>query len=319
MSTPTPHTIAFIGFDKVQLLDFAGPLECFHIANEILQYDHYHTSVIAESSRFKTESYVTISADALLAEAESFDTLVIPGGEGSRIKEIAAPIQEWLNHHINQCGRVLSVCTGIFLLAHHSYLHHKEVVTHWAFAEQLQQNYPLLKVNHERLFIKQENFYSAAGILSGIDLALHVIEEDHGVDVAAHVAKYLVTYLKRSGYQSQFSQPLQLQSANNSHLKRANDWINANIHNPITVTELAEAVHLSERHLNRLIQQHYFMGTAAYIEHLKLEQSKVLLSYSQHNIDVIAKEVGYASAASFRRGFKRKYGIAPQSYQKRFA
>ncbi len=312
------HKIAFLGFDRIQLLDLVGPLESFLTANRIIKDKLYQTFIIGETDRFTSESNISVLTDRQLGEDVEIDTLFIPGGVGARIAEISTPFRQWIDANFDRIERIVTVCTGLFLIADHPYLENKEVVTHWGYSEKLQNLYPQLKVNHERLFIKQGKFYSAAGILSGIDLALNLIEEDHGVDVASFTAKYLVTYLKRSGHQSQFSEPLKFQSHNNGHLDRVNRWLNENHDKFFTVEELADQVHISERHLNRLIQAHFHMTAAKYIEHIKLEQSKVYLAKNNILIETVSEQLGYGSADSFRRSFKRKYGITPQSYIKRF-
>ena len=323
MSTATPHQIAFLGFDQIQLLDLVGPLEAFQIANQAHAGPGYETFILAEKSKFVSESKITLQSDCVLKSChpksnKKIDTLFIPGGAGTRVAQITSPIKSWLTDNFDRIERVVTVCTGIFIAAELPYLANKEVVTHWGFVDKLQQGYPLLKVNRDRLFIKQGKFFSAAGILSGIDLALNLIERDYGVDVAAYTAKYLVTYLKRSGHQSQFSEPLKFQSANNSHMDRVNRCLMGSYETPITVAQLAEQVHISERHLNRLIKTHFHMSASKYIEHIKLEQSKIYLTKNNTSVEVAAAKVGYSSSDSFRRSFKRKYGIAPHSYQMRF-
>lgn len=318
MNLKSTHKIALLGFNRVQLLDLVGPLESFVIANEDVTGPRYETFIISENEHFVSESNIKVLTDYRLSDNPPIDTLIIPGGAGTRIAEIAEPVRAWLNENFERFQRVVTVCTGMFIVGDHPYLDDKEVVTHWAFSDKLQKMYPKLKVNHERLFIKQGKFYSAAGILSGIDLALNIIEEDHGIDVASYTAKYLVTYLKRSGYQSQFSEPLKFQAHNNDHLNRINRWLNDNHSMATTVSELAEKIHISERHLNRLVKKHFHMSAAKYIEHIKLEQSKIYLTKKSTPIESVSLLVGYASADAFRRSFKRKYGIAPGSYQRRF-
>ena len=312
------HNIAFVGFDRVQLLDLAGPLESFQIANESIQNTPYRTFIVSENRQFRSESGIGISADFTFGDHPQIHTMIIPGGAGSRVPEIADPVTQWISNNYDSVERVVTVCTGMFLIGNLEQLHGKEVVTHWGYLEKLQKRFPHLKVNRERLFLQQGKFYSAAGILSGIDLALNLIEQDHGVDLASFCAKYLVTYLKRSGHQSQFSEPLKFQAENNSHLDRINRWLNENHSEHVTVHGLAEKIHLSERHLNRLVKSHFHMSAAKYIEHVKLEQAKIYLAKKNTTVERTSQMVGYTSADAFRRSFKRKYGIAPQSYQQRF-
>jgi transcriptional regulator GlxA family with amidase domain len=318
METLNQHNVAFLGFDKIQLLDLIGPLEAFAIANEALHGRPYQSFILSENKTFTSESRVTLASDYQLDNHPPIHTLIIPGGLGTRDPQITHPVRHWIDSQFDNIERVVSVCTGIFILADHAYLHGKEVVTHWGYANRLQQLFPALKVNHDRLFIRQGKFYSAAGVLSGIDLALHLIETDHSVDVAAYVAKYLVTYLKRSGNQSQFSEPLKFQTSHNSHLERINRWLVEHFSESVTVAHLAEQVHVSERHLNRLIKKHFNMSAGKYIEHIKLEQSKIYLTRNSASVEATSAMVGYTSPDAFRRSFKRKYGIAPHSYQLRF-
>jgi len=319
------HNVVFLGFDHIQLLDLAGPLETFQIANEAPNGANYKTYIVSENDSFKSASGMQIKSDYKLEQFDhrdnapfTIDTLVIPGGAGSRVPEVSKPVTKWITRNFDAIERVVTVCTGLFFIGDLPFLNGKEVVTHWAYLDKLQNKFPNLIVNRDRLFLKQGKFYSAAGILSGIDLSLNLIEEDHGVDVASFCAKYLVTYLKRSGHQSQFSEPLKFQAHNNSHLDRVNRWLNENISEPTTVQVLSEKIHLSERHLNRLVKAHFHMSAAKYIEHVKLEQSKIYLSKKSASVEETSDLVGYTSADAFRRSFKRKYGIAPQSYRQRF-
>jgi len=312
------HNIAFLGFDKIQLLDLVGPLEAFATANGLVGGRKYNCFIVSENPTFTSDSQIRVLSDFQFNDTPEIDTLIIPGGAGTRVSAISSPIRLWVDQHFDTIPRIVTVCTGLFLLADHPYLENREVVTHWAYADQLQKQFPQLKVNHDRLFVQQGKFFSAAGILSGIDLALNLIETDHDVDVAAQVAKYLVTYLKRSGHQSQFSEPLKFQSSNNSHIAKVNRWLTDNQAVSVTVALLADAVHVSERHLNRLIQTHFHMSAGKYIEHVKLEQSKIYLNKRETSIEVAAFKVGYSSSDAFRRSFKRKYGISPHSYQLRF-
>ncbi len=318
MNTKHSHHVAFLGFNQVQLLDLIGPMEAFNIANELTEHAYYQTFIISEFDSFISDSKVRVMSDCLLTEAPQIDTLFIAGGSGTRNPEVYLPINQWLIDQFNAIERVVTVCTGAFMIGNHPYLAGKEVVTHWAFADLLQRQFPQLLVNHERLFIQQGKFYSSAGILSGIDLALNLIETDHGVNTAASVARYLVTYLKRAGHQSQFSEPLKFQSVNNSHLERMNQWLLSNIAKTITVDDLAARTCISSRQLNRLTHKHYRMSASKYIEHIKLEHAKIYLSKKNVSIDAVSDLTGFGSAVSFRRSFKRKYGIAPSSYQLRF-
>ena len=313
------HNVAFLGFDRIQLLDLIGPMEALNIANKRVGGPGYNTFIISEKQAFSSESHVRVASDYLLSDSPRIDTLFISGGAGTRVDEIKEPIRAWLDPLFADIKRVVSVCTGVFMVADNPYLDGKEVVTHWAYAALLEKTYPQLVVNHESLYVKQDRFYSSAGILSGIDLALNLIEEDYDASVATVVAQYLVTYLKRAGHQSQFSEPLKFQSSRNTHIDRMHQWLMDNYEKEVTVEQLAEHIGVSPRHLNRLVRTHFLMSASKYIEHIKLEQSKIYLSQKDIAVEKVASMVGYRSSDSFRRSFRRKYGIVPSAYQQRFS
>ena len=313
------HHVAFLGFDRIQLLDLVGPLEALEIANRRIEGPGYRCFILSEAGHFTSESRIRVASDYQFSNCSRVDTLFIAGGAGTRDEDIRGPIQKWLKKHLHSFQRIVTVCTGAFMIADLPELQGKEVVTHWAFADLLQKTYPQLRVNQERLYIKQGKFYSSAGILSGIDLALNIIEEDYDAGVAVYAAQYLVTYLKRAGHQSQFSEPLKFQSSRNGHIDRMHQWLIDHYQQEVTVEQLAEQIGVSPRHLNRLVQTHFLMSASKYIEHIKLEQSKIYLGKKDIAVEQVAAMVGFKSSDSFRRSFRRKYGIVPSTYQLRFS
>lgn len=312
------HRIGFVAYDGIQMLDLVGPLESFALVKH-QDVPAYETCVVGPSRQITSETGIAISCDYLLEDAPSFNTLVIPGGTGARMPEVQKSLKPWLTQQFSQTQRIICVCTGVFLVADFPQLQGMTVTTHWDYAEQLQRLHPHLKVCADSLFVQNDRFFSSAGVLSGIDLALHIVELDHGAQVAASTAQYLVTYLKRSGYQSQFSDPLKFQSIDNNRLKRAHQWLLDNLNKPITVSDFANSQGLSERHFNRLVNQHHNMSARHWLEHIRLEQAKIFLSHSHSSIKSVAFQVGYGSADSFRRAFKRKFGIEPSAWRQNFS
>lgn len=318
MTTPCPHRIGFLAYDDIQLLDLVGPLECFDLIKADAE-PLYESCIIAPRKKIRSETGIQIEADYTFADAPSIDTLVIPGGTGARQQATKALIQPYLQEQCNLGKRIVCICTGVFLAADLPRLRGLTVTTHWHFAEELKHRYPHLIVDADRLFIQHDRFYSSAGVLSGIDLALHIIEQDHGVRVATSAAKYLVTYFKRAGHQSQFSESLKFQSIDNDRLQKVYMWLQDNLHKPVSVTDLAAQCAMSDRHFNRLVQQHYQMTARAWLEHIKLEQAKIFLSDASKSIKSVAFQVGYQSSDSFGRAFKRKYGIEPDLWRQYFS
>src|SRR5262249_21639548 len=208
--------VGLIGYDRVQALDLFGPTDAFTIAE--IETDHgnreaaYEVLILAASKNpFRTESGVCCEPHPTLRNAPPLDTLIVPGGKGSRVDRVAVPIAAWISAHAKQIRRIASVCTGIYILARTGLLDGRRVTTHWRFAPDVAKRFPKLDVDHSALFLKDGAFYTAGGITSSIDLALALIEEDYGARIALAVARELVVYLKRPGGQAQFSEPLEFQ------------------------------------------------------------------------------------------------------------
>lgn len=318
MSSSPPHRIGFLAYNDIQLLDLVGPLECFSLI-QLNNKPVYDCCIIAPQKKIKSETGIQLEADFDFGDAPDIDTLVIPGGTGARQEVTEQLVSPFLNKIAAKDKRIVCICTGVFLAAKLPQLKGLKVTTHWHFAEELQRRHPHLKVDADRLFIQQDSVFSSAGVLSGIDLALHIVEQDYGVSAATSAAKYLVTYFKRSGNQSQFSEPLKFQSIDNNRLRMGYQWLLDNLQKPISVSDLAAQCAMSDRHFNRLVQQHYKMTARAWLEHIKLEQAKTFLSSSAKSIKNVAFQVGYQSSDSFRRAFKRKYGIEPSLWQQYFS
>ena len=168
----------------------------------------------------------------------------------------------------------------------------------------------------EPLFIQQENIWSSAGVLSGVDLALAVIKQDHGNTIAAQVAKELVIYVQRSGHQSQYSDMLKLQSGESAKLAPLLDWLKENVNNAINVAQMANKIHLSERQLTRLFKQHLNSTPSNYFRELKLNYARDLLSTETISMQNVATKIGFNSYDSFRRAFYKQFGVSPSTYLK---
>lgn len=312
------HRVAFLGFNDIQLLDLTGPMETFQLANDFTKTPFYHCFSIALEDRFSSEGGLTVCSDHLLGEQVDFDTLVVPGGKGARSPDYKRTIAPFLQSVLNSNKRIITVCTGLFLLAGLEGMQGKKVTTHWQYSGQLAKDFPDLRVTNDNLYTQEDNFFSSAGILSGIDLSLRIIELDLNPQIAAKVAKQLVTYLRRSGHQSQFSESLKFQSIENDKLRRIHTWLLENPSHSGEVNDIAEANFISPRHLNRLAQKHLKLTAKSFVEHVKLEHSKILLEHTNALIKSVAHQLGYSSTDSFTRAFKRKYGVGPQQYQQHF-
>lgn len=322
----TKKRIGILGYNDVQALDIVGPVDAFSVASSHLasgrpgQAPAYEVMVLGLNHRaFKAESGIVFLPHRTLKSAPLLDTVIIPGGRALRLDPaVNEYIASWLKGHARRIRRVASVCTGIYALAPTGLLDGRMVTTHWRFAGEVGRLFPKLRVDPNALFIKDEQFYTAAGITAGIDLSLALIEEDYGRQVALTVARDLVVYLKRPGGQEQYSEPLQFQMKSNDHISDLIPWIIAHLNQDLSVERLAERACLSPRHFTRRFKRAFGTTPGEFAQGVRLDEARRRLSSSDATIEGVADSVGFASADSFRRAFERRFGIAPSVYRGRF-
>jgi transcriptional regulator GlxA family with amidase domain len=315
--------VGVIGYDGVSALDLLGPIEAFSAAvtdpASGTRAKYYETKILGLTGKpFVSESGVRITPHCALAKAPPLDTLIIPGGCGLRRPELQAPVAKWVAARAARIRRIASVCTGIYGLAPTGLLDGRRVTTHWRFARDVARQFPRLEVDPDPLFIKDGGFYTSAGITAGIDLALALIEEDHGEQVALAVARELVVYLKRPGGQEQYSEPLRFQLQSIDQFADLAAWIPAHLRSDLSVRALAARAKLSVRQFSRRFVDEFQITPAAFIEATRLAEGCRRLTSRSRSIKAIASSIGFASADAFRRAFVRQYGIAPSSYRARF-
>jgi transcriptional regulator GlxA family with amidase domain len=311
--------IGFVGFDGLTALDLIGPLEAFAVASTTAA-PRYECQIFGVTSRpFRAESGVVMQPHASLAEAPRLDTLIVPGGSGLREPVTNARIVDWIRTRAASTRRIASVCTGIYGLAPTGLLDGRRVTTHWNFARDVAERFPALRVQAERLFIKDGKYFTAAGVTSGIDLALALIEADHGTRLAVAAARELIVYLKRNGGQAQYSGPLQLQASSRDSLGALTSWIAAHLDAPLTTETLAQRAHLSARQLHRRFRAELGRTPAQVVERLRMDAARDRLDEPRHSIEGVARATGYRSADVFRRVFMRHFGVSPSDYRRRFA
>lgn len=214
--------------------------------------------------------------------------------------------------------RIAAVCTGAYAIAQTGLLDGRKVTTHWRFADDFAARFPKLRVQANSLYVKDGAFYSSAGITAGIDLSLALIEEDFGPHVALEVARDLVVYLKRSGGQEQYSEPLQFQSQAQDRLADVAAWIANNLTEDLSVERLAQKANVCPRHFTRLFRQSFGSSAADFVEKLRLGEARRLLGERASRVEQVAAAVGFASTDAFRRAFERRLGLSPSQYRGRF-
>ncbi|HXS49707.1 MAG TPA: GlxA family transcriptional regulator [Sphingomicrobium sp.] len=315
-----PKRIGFLAFDGVTLLDLVGPFEVFATANQLSGEALYQTCLIGEVRRpIRADSGFSFHAQLPLDEAGSFDTIVIPGGPGLRVKETNATVAAWLKVHAPETRRIVSVCTGLYGVAAAGLLDGRTATTHWNHAEDAARRFPKVRMDAARLYHEDPPFFTSAGITAGIDLCLALVEQDHGSALALDVAREMVVYLKRPGDQLQYSEPLRFQVRSIGRLQRLADWIPGHLPENLSVASLAARAGMGARHFARVFRDTFGETPARYVETLRLEQARERLLQSGRSIESIADSVGYRSADVFRRAFERRYGVSPAHYVRTFA
>lgn len=318
-----PIRVGLVGYDGIQGLDLIGPSDAFTIAKTSVENGQsqpgYEVVVLGLTNKpFRAESGVLLHPHTTLAQAPSLDTLIIPGGKGTRVPDINAPVARFVASRASRIRRIATVCTGIYMVAPTGLLDGKTVTTHWRFATDVARRFPKLNVNHDALFLKDGPFYTSGGITASIDLSLALIEEDYGPRVALAVARDLVVYLKRSGGQKQYSEPLEFQINSTDRFAELAVWMVDHLRENLSLEALAKRACLSPRHFARRFKQAFGGTPAAFVENFRLDEARRRLTERTQTIETVAESVGFHSDDSFRRAFQRRFGVNPGAYRTGF-
>lgn len=313
----TSRQIVFIVPPKVHLLDLNGPAHIFyearaHAASLTLQFVNCVVGSEIESSaglyfsQLKEFNNISLTAN---------DWIFIPGLESSimlndSFLEDLHPFLEWLKQQALQGVQICSVCTGAFLVAEAGLLNYKNCTTHWKYIDVFQKRYPETEVLPDRLFVKSENFYSSAGVASGIDLALYVLEQCYGSAFAADIAKEVVVYLRRTDADPQLSVFLQYRNHMDQRIHKIQDLLAQHLEKPLTIEAIAEAVHMSPRNVTRLFKKTTHITPGQYIEKLRVEKAIQLLT-DGHKVAYVASLCGLKSTNQLRSLMKKYRGLLP--------
>jgi transcriptional regulator GlxA family with amidase domain len=246
------------------------------------------------------------------------DTLLVAGGTSIEQDEINIEAVRWLRKVAGRIRRIGSVCTGAMLLARAGLLDGRRATTHWNWCHVLIKRAPRANVDPDPIFIRDENVYTSAGVTAGMDLALALVEEDHGSQLALQVARNLVLYLRRPGGQSQFSAALSLQLTDRKPLRELEAWMLDNLNQPLTVPLLAQRVAMSPRNFARVFTRELKTTPAKFVERLRVETARRRLEESQISMETIASECGFGNVNSMRNAFQRTLRIPPGQYRRHF-
>jgi transcriptional regulator GlxA family with amidase domain len=313
--------IALLVCPNVQLLDVAGPTDVFaEAARQLGRRWAYRLQLISTEGReVRSSSGLSLVADSTIATHRgAIDTLLVAGSpdvDGFAGDERAST---WLRRQAGQVRRIGSVCSGAFLLGAAGLLDGKRVTTHWNFAARLSAQFPLARVDADAIHICDGKLYTSAGVTAGMDLALALVEQDHGRELALRVAREMVMFLKRPGGQSQYSAHLAAQTAERSLIRQVQDGVLARLAGDLSVPALARAAGMSERNFARVFRAEAGMTPAEFVEEARIDAARRRMEESDAPLKRIADEVGYANVDSLRRAFQRRVGISPVEYRRRF-
>jgi transcriptional regulator GlxA family with amidase domain len=313
MSSP-PRQVALLTFDDVQVLDVTGPAAVFGAANDAAGHTFYRVHILSPRGGAVTSNCGLAVMTAPLASVRpgAMDTVLVAGGSKRGLQALAQDAQAaaWLRRACARARRYGSVCTGAFVLAACGLLDGRRVATHWEATDILGRNYPEVEVDANALYVEDGRVWTSAGVTTGIDMCLALVARDLGDAVANAIARRLVLYARRPGYQSQFSTVLAAQEKADSPFAALVDWIRAHLDAPLDVASLAERAGMSPRTFHRRFTDALGETPARFVETLRLDHARTLLQTSMA-LKTVAAQAGYATPTQLSKAFTRRFGISP--------
>ena len=313
-------TVAMALFPDFLLLDMAGPLEVFSIANRYLPAaDHYQILTIGtEPGPLQASNGVSVQTDLLLEQAQAaYDLLLVPGGPGAYNE--CHPALPWLKAAAPRARRIGSICTGAFVLGHAGLLDGHRVTTHWHYTERLIKAFPNAIVETDRIYLQDGRLITSGGVTAGIDLALSVVAQDHGKQVAVDVAKVLLVVMKRQGGQAQFSPMTAAVAPQETPITRVQNHVLAHLDQPFTIESMAELAGMSARHFARLFAKDVQMTPMAFLQGARIDRARHLLETTDLPLKTVAFHAGFGSVRHMRFLFSEKLGLNPTQYRQQFS
>ncbi len=306
-------------YDGVQSLDVTGPVEVFDAVSRFPGLTGYTIRTVSPGGApVRTSSGLTLLPDGDLESARPGPgtTLLVPGGRYTA--DFEPRLTDWLRARADRAERLVSVCTGGLLLAEAGLLDGRRATTHWNACEQMARDYPAVTVEPDPIYVRDGPVATSAGVTAGIDLALALVEEDHGRDVALTIARHLVVFLRRPGSQAQFSAQLAAQTARREPLRDVQHWITEHPGGDLSVEALALRARLSPRHFARAFRAETGVTPGRYVERVRVEHARRLLEEGGEGIAQISRACGYGTPEALRRAFVKTLGQPPAEYRRRF-
>jgi transcriptional regulator GlxA family with amidase domain len=305
------QTIGLIVYPQFQVLGLSM-CAVFESTNMIAEQQVYSVQLLSEQGG-PIQTSAGFGVETALFDTRHFDTLLVMGD--NLVRPWSPGVIEYLRQFSSGTRRVGSICTGSFALAEAGLLDGRRATTHWSAAQHFQKSFPNVKVEEDRIFINDGNVWTSAGMSACVDLALALVENDLGGEIARAVAKHLVLYHRRAGGQSQFSVMLELQPKTD-RIQAALTYAKQNLKSDLSVEELAEAANLSPRQFSRVFHAETGQSPAKAIENLRVESARLMMEAGRHSIDVVAVNTGFGDRERMRRAFLRAFGQPPQVIQR---
>jgi transcriptional regulator GlxA family with amidase domain len=324
LPAPTPRSILLVVPQQGLLFEASGIADIFHQANLALaespQAVTYEVTVATSLPHrvVRGRSGLHLLADLCLSDldpATGWHTVMVTG---RGVQDERPAVAEWLRLAAPHCQRMVSVCAGAFLLAEAGLLDGRRAATHWRLAADLAKRYPRVKVEHDRIYVKDGPIWTSAGASSGLDLTLALVEEDCGPRTARWVAQELVLFLRRPGGQSQFSRFLEGQASPEGPIGEVQTWALENLAGDLSVAKLADRAAMSPRNFSRVFVRETGVPPARFVDQIRLEAARQRLEQGRESLDEVAVACGWETALNLRRAFERTLGVTPTEYRARF-
>jgi transcriptional regulator GlxA family with amidase domain len=304
------------------VLDIAGPWEVLGHANDVLGRTAYQLEALGpRAPSVETRHGLVVGGIRPLPRSGDRlpDVAIVAGAPVRPLPEVDARLVPWLRRCHARIPTVVSICTGAFVLAAAGALEGRRATTHWMFLDQLRARFPAVRVVDEGIFVKDGPVWTSAGITTGIDLLLSMVEDDHGHRVAMAVARRMVLFLRRSGHQAQFSAALRRQEKEPPRLRDISTFVLDHVDEPLLVDRIARRVGMSPRTLSRWCREHLGESPAELVRRLRIDEARRLLEETSLPLKDITERTGLGDASTMWRVFTRRLGVTPTAYRQRFA
>lgn len=314
-------SVAIVIFNGVQSLDVSGPLDAFAEANRFLppaRRYKLHTISIDDIEVSCSNGMGLRASHHWRDPGLAFDLLLVAGGPALVEQQFSPQVYAWLQTMCGQAGRHGAICSGAFILARAGLLAQRTVTTHWNYADALATLCPSSRVEADNIYVQDGSLYTSAGITAGIDLALHLLRQDHGKEVALNVAKRLVVVMQRAGGQSQFSPYLNTFADATSPIAQVQRHILGHLRQALSVGELAALAHMSVRGFSRVFSRQTGVSPAEFVQRARIDAARAMLERSDASLKLIAYECGFGDAGRMRNAFIRNFGVSPLQYRNSF-